>query len=164
MKKKARLYLLMKSNFIELKVAKYFNPVINLIVPNVYWGMFNYEMDLLIITKSGYGYEVEIKVNKQDLKNDLKKYHQHDSYKIKYLYFAIPEKLLKHENLIPEKAGILIIKQNRNEKYYCSLYRKPSLLNNYKFLNDEKLQIARLGTMRIWNLKKKILEYENSNN
>lgn len=154
----------MKANFIELKVAKYFNPVINLIVPNVYWSMFLYELDLLILTKSGYAYEVEIKVSKQDLNNDLNKKHQHSSKKIKYLYFAIPEKLLKHEHLIPEKAGILVIKKNRNDKYYCSLYRKPTMLNNYKFTNDERYQIARLGTIRIWNLKKKILKYENSNN
>ena len=72
---------------IELAVAHYFDPRRNIIVPNVWWGMgFNYECDLLVLTKAGYAYEVEIKTTKSDLKADLKKEHGHKSDKIRKLF------------------------------------------------------------------------------
>ena len=64
----------MKAIDIELAVSNYLNPRTNLIVPNVHWGMCLHECDLLVITRSGYAWEVEIKVSRVDLiKNKEKK-------------------------------------------------------------------------------------------
>ena len=57
----------------EVALAHYLNMRVNLIVPNISWGMFIHECDLLVITPAGYMWEVEIKVSKQDLSRDSKK-------------------------------------------------------------------------------------------
>ncbi len=71
---------------IECALATYFDPRRNLIVPNVWWGMgLNHECDLMVMTRSGYVYEVEIKTSKADLVRDLKKPHGHGDDKIRKL-------------------------------------------------------------------------------
>ena len=67
---------------IEVRVASFFNPRQNIIVPNISWGVNLHECDLLIIRKSGYGIEVEIKVSKSDLIADAKKPHHHHDIKV----------------------------------------------------------------------------------
>jgi len=154
----------------EIAVATYFDYRQNLIVPRVSWGMyFNHECDLLILTKNNYAYEVEIKISRSDLMVDRKKKHCHYSDKIKKLYFAIPEYLKKHIDLIPEHAGIIIVSKNentssfapslwgkQNEKYYCNVERKALSKSKYKMTDKERYNLARLGSMRIWSLKKRL--------
>jgi len=138
---------------IEVAVAEYFNPRTNLIVPNVSWGMFLHECDLLVLTPSGYAYEIEIKTSKQDLIKDLDKPHKHDSKKIKKLYFAIPSKLIDCLSYIPERAGVIIVNE---ETRRCKKIREGKVWNNYKFSDSDRYMLARLGSMRIWGLKKKL--------
>jgi len=142
----------LKTIDIELAVAKYFNTRINLIVPNISWGLWLHECDLLIITKNNYAYEVEIKISKSDLIADKKKTHKHNDDRIKKLYFAIPYDLLKYQQYIPEHAGILAI----TEDLCCKKVREAKVKSKYKFTDEEKFNVARLGTMRMWNLKRKI--------
>ncbi len=148
----------------ELSVVNYFNPRQNLIVPNVSWGFMglHYEADLVVIRKSGYAVEVEIKVSKSDLIKDKEKKHNHDCKKFKGLYFAIPENLLKHKEHIPYRAGILVCRKfiYEGKTYYRSrLERKPKPdLSTEPLDLKDKYELARLGTLRIWNLKRKILE------
>ena len=134
---------------IETAVTQYFNPRVNLIVPNVSWGFFIHECDLLIITKHGYAYEVEIKISKHDIHQDKRKVHHHNSRRIKKLYFAIPEDLLPHISEIPERAGIITV----NERKRCKQVREAQIMNKYKFSDYEKFMVARLGTMRFWKLR-----------
>jgi len=144
---------------VEIALAEYFNPRANLIVPNISWGMNLHECDILIITSSGYAWEVEIKVNKYDLMKDKNKRHGHNSEKIKFLYFAIPESLLGYQVHIPERAGIIIVKHYPNahwQPYRCNRIRKPRVNSKYKFTDRERYDVARLGAIRIWNLKRKI--------
>lgn len=134
---------------IELRIVKYYGFRQNLIVPNVFWGLLNHEADLLILSKSNYLTEIEIKISKSDLIADLKKSHHHKSNIIKYLYFAIPEKLKEYINYIPEQAGIYIIEQNGKVN---KLRNAKENVNLRKLKENEKYNMARLGTMRIWNL------------
>jgi hypothetical protein len=142
---------------IEIAIARYFDTTKNIIVPNISWGMFPYELDLCILNcKSFYASEVEIKISKSDLKRDLKKHHNHDRNRnlIKYLWFAIPEKLLDCIEFVPDHAGILYVNKNgrvylKREAVANSLARKWDVQNSYK--------LARLGTLRIWKLKEIIL-------
>lgn len=155
------------SKEIELAVANYFGNRKCLIVPNVSWGFnLNYEADLVVVTKSGMAKEIEIKVSKADLLKDKEKKHQHDSNKFAELYFAIPEKLLKHIEHIPERAGVLVCKMRTyNHGRYCvaELFR-PANKRRIKPLSiREQFMLARLGTMRIWNLKRKIFEDSHKN-
>ena len=140
---------------IELRLAGWFSSRVNLIVPNVSFGFTWHECDLLIMSKSGYLTEVEIKVSTSDLKKDLLKRHGHKDDRIKYLYFAIPKKLEKHIEYIPERAGIIVI----DKKGGVHKLRKPIRNKMAKPMSVEEMyKIARLGALRIWSLKRKILE------
>jgi len=106
----------------------------------------------LVVTKSGYATEVEIKISKQDLKNDLKKKHCHKSNKIKCLYFAAPEELVEFalEN-IPTRAGLLSVGLRVNE------IKKPELnKESVKWSDKEIFNLLRLGAMRIYTLKQRL--------
>ena len=140
---------------IECAVASYFNWRVNLIVPNVSWGMFIHECDLLIVTKAGYCYEVEIKTSRSDLKADMKKRHGHKSELIKKLYFAIPEYLADCIEFIPAHAGIITVSA---EGGFCQVIRQPQVNGGRSLSEQERFQVARLGTMRIWSLKRFVRE------
>jgi len=147
----------MNSKEIELAVAREFNTRINLIVPNVFWGLgFNYELDLMIVTKAHYAYEVEIKISISDLKAEKKKkpWAHHDK-RIKGLYFAIPDDLKeKAIPLIDKNAGILTVYGNCHDGLHCSILRKPTINNNARKLTDTEMRkLYSLCAMRVWNLK-----------
>jgi len=143
---------------IEEAVVRHFGARKNVVVPNVSWGMFPYELDLCILNNDSlYASEVEIKISKSDLKADAKKNHNHDkngNY-IKYLWFAMPKKLMGCEDLVPENAGILYI-----DKWgFSKIFRKPIANKLAKKWDYEKaFKLARLGTLRIWDLKKSLNE------
>jgi hypothetical protein len=141
----------------EIALIKYFKPRTNLVIPNVSWGMFHYECDLIVMTKAGCLYEIEIKVSKQDLKKDLKKRHRHENDMIKYLYFAIPEYLIDSTHYIPNQAGIIVVKRN----YACQVVKKPESKSKYMVSIKQRYQLARLGALRILGLKVKIKNYQN---
>lgn len=147
----------------EEKLARYFNPRQNIIVPNVSWGFYIHECDLLVLRKSGHLLEIEIKVSKADLKKDVEKSHEHIDYydRVRELWFAIPDYLQDCIEYIPERAGILILSKNHDWGTYlnCKELRRPKINTKAKKLyENEKLALARLGTMRIWSLKRKIIE------
>ena len=147
----------LKAIDIELAVAYHFGIRTNLIVPNVSWGFGVHECDLLIVTPHGYVSEVEIKITESDLIADQKKRHNHCSEKIKYLWFALPKDLAESlyiQNLIPERAGIISV----HEGSCCLRIRKPVKNGSYKLSDYERYTIARLGAMRIWGLKEKIIK------
>lgn len=131
-------------------ISRKFNYRQNLIVPNISWGFFIHECDVFIVTKSGYAIEVEIKITKSDLIKDKRKTHGHRSNKIKRLYFAIPEKMIKHIEHIPQRAGIITV----NPHGRCTVIRKPVINTNaIKLTDQEKFMVARLGALRIWGLQ-----------
>lgn len=148
----------------EVALARYFNIRTHIIVPNLSWGFFNHECDLFLIRKSNFGFEIEIKISIADLKKDLKKKHGHvdKANRIVQLYYAIPKELLeKAKEYIPENCGILTIElYNSNGKYtrHVSTYREAKRKKGARRLTEkEQLQITRLGTMRIWSLKEKLI-------
>jgi hypothetical protein len=148
---------------VELAIEKYFGCRGKMIVPNVSWGLnFFYELDMLVVTQSGYGYEVEIKVSKADLKADQKKKHNHDSNRIRYLYFAVPEELQEDAlELIPERAGLFVIRKLKYEGYRAKVVRSPKVNSNARKLTDEEImKLGHLASMRIWSLKKHMYRYQ----
>jgi hypothetical protein len=123
----------------------------------VYWGLgFNHELDLLSISSSNYGTEIEIKTSKSDLKKDLEKAHKHSDIRIRWLYFAGPEKLLDAMNeLVPEKAGIITV----SDMYTCKIQRKPKENRAaLPFTEEQIIGLLRLGNMRYWKMLEKYIE------
>ncbi|GMO51764.1 MAG: hypothetical protein Pg6C_16670 [Treponemataceae bacterium] len=129
-------------------------------VTNVSWGAdFNHELDLLSVSKAGYGTETEIKISVSDLKRDLEKTHCHKDNRIRQLFFAGPaemkEALLEYA---PENAGVITVERDIQQgywtiPYYCYTIRKPKI-NQYavKFTEKEIQKLLRLGNMRFWSL------------
>jgi hypothetical protein len=165
---------------IEIAIIKGFNPRQNLIVPNVAWGIHNkhytplHECDVLILSGSGYATEVEIKVSKADLLKDVSKRHGHRHSLIRRFYFAVPEKLkdIALAN-IPENAGLIVVslKEVTNYHYhyeggytpYKDIITRVDTIRECKINtlaekwdDKQRLQLARLGCMRILALKQKI--------
>jgi len=151
--------LSLKTRDIEIAIANHFGHRQNIIVPNVSWGAgFNHECDILIIRPSGAAIEIEIKISAGDLKRDKDKQHQHNSRFIRQLFFAIPEFMRKYIEHVPEKAGILIVKDSGKVETV-----RPAKINKsfIKMNQNQVTKIAHLGTMRIWSLKEKNRELKN---
>lgn len=142
---------------IEVAISRYFSITKYVIVPNVSWGMFYYELDLCVLNhRSLYAYEVEIKISKSDLRRDQNKWHHHahNHNLIRDLYFAMPEKMRDCIDLVPERAGILLV----DEKGNVSTLRKPkSNPMAKKWTYEQAYKLARLGTMRTWTMKRAII-------
>lgn len=154
----------------EISIANFFNPRLNTIVPNLFWGMFDYELDLCVLSKAGYATEVEIKSCRPDLIKDKEKVHGHHNEMIKYLYFALPYHLLKDIEHVPERAGILIIEwqeawetysYKRDAWYSCTKLREPKMNYNRKWTDSERANLLRLAAMRTWTLKKQLQKARN---
>ncbi len=147
---------------IEQRLAVYFNYRLNVIVPNISWGFDIHECDLLVMRKTGYLLEVEIKVSRSDLKKDQTKPHHHLDNRIKELWFAIPEYLEDSIALIPKRAGILVMTRT-DYGLNCRILREATTNNKAMRLTEsEQYAIARLGTLRIWSLKRKIIDMRNA--
>jgi hypothetical protein len=144
---------------IEERVAQYFGPRECIIVPNISWGINIHECDLLIIRKSGYGIEVEIKISKSDLIADAKKGHHHNDRmdRLSELYFAIPDHMANCIEYIPERAGILVLSRSEWGISLQRLRDPQKNKNRTKFSDAEILKVAHLGCMRIWNLKRTLI-------
>ena len=86
--------------------------------------VYKWESDTLLVTKSGYAYEIEIKISRADFKNDFKhKEKKHlflerkagdlgavldDRYRPNYFYYAVPEGLISPDE-VPDYAGLIYI-------------------------------------------------------
>lgn len=158
---------------IEIAIMREFDIRRNLIVP----GVTNYnnspimfESDMVILTNSNYAHVIEIKVSKADLKNDIKKKHIKllecnfykylDLYygKLKHFSYAVTKELKEDAlNQIPEFCGLWVYEENqypRPNRLIC--HRLPKKLSNYRWSDKQRLELARLGTMRILGLKENI--------
>jgi hypothetical protein len=165
-------------NEIELAIARHYGTREHIIVPNISWGFdYIHECDVFIIKRNGYAVEVEIKRTKSDLLNDFKKPHQHKSNKIREFFYAIPkDNLDEWSKLIPKHAGIIVYEKCEEEiwdkkkrqwsdktKWVTRAIRIKDAETNklaVKLTTEEQLKIARLGTLRIWNLKQKLIKNE----
>lgn len=146
----------------EIALSRYFNCRLNLIVPNVSWGLrdLGHECDMLVIRPSGFAVEVEIKISRGDLIKDAKKWHQHKSELIRQLWFAIPEPLQHCVKFIPEHAGILVARKHEEHWIGIDVLRHSPVNKSARSLTPEEiLKVSSLGCMRIWSLKSVLQKY-----
>lgn len=149
----------------------------NLIVKNVSWGIeYNmeqrvisgeykslHECDVLALSKSGFATEYEIKISVGDLKNDSTKTHAHKHDLIKYFYFVVPEKLKdKALSLIPNRAGLYLVIRLKNGSLVLKKIKDAKKNKKcFKWTDDQRFQLARLGAMRSARQLNKIINYQN---
>lgn len=154
-------------NQIEVGLAHYFNYRNNIIVPNVSWGLLPYEADLLVLNKSGYVTEVEIKRSWADFLADFRKEHKHNTHIVSWRYYAVPAVIVekceaKLKELDPYKTWGLLSYYEYGGVVGVSTVYYPCNLNRHKAENklsiEEQFQLARLGAMRVWSIKTKLYE------
>lgn len=141
---------------IERAMAHHIGIRTHVIVPNVSWAMFDYELDLCSLDiHSMYATEVEIKISKSDLKADLKKPHHHHNPWMHYLYFAMPESMQDCIDLVPEHAGIYLVKESNKWGEPEVLKAKQAVVNKEakKWDDHKAFELARLASLRYWNTR-----------
>ena len=178
---------------IELELMKYFHFEKNIIAFNVMGASsvlpLAHEADMLVVSKSGYLTEVEIKRTLADFRADFKKSHRHESNGLlSEFVYCIPEgmldkavKELEAQRFVP--TGLLLYDENLRLKYKpvrcefasgtgegegCVVLRLddpgkpwfcPAKTDSPKKLYIEQvLEIARLGAMRQFHLRERILD------
>jgi len=166
----------LKTSEMEVRLMMFFGFTRNLIVPAVTnAGKLGFEADLLVLSPAGYATAIEIKVSKSDLRNDLNKKHikqigQKMEYSgrsafefyykpLKFFYYAVTKELEKSAmDQIPDFAGLIVVDNHNGTKYPTIKKVKPAkeLFKN-QWNKDEISNIARIGTMRLYNLKFKLL-------
>ena len=169
-----------QSTEIELAIMEQFKFHRNLIVPGVtpFAGgdlPVQFETDMIVLTKAGYAHGFEIKISKSDLHADLKKYQYkklahgldfglkacYNGYK--HFSYAVPGKLVVEcLEKLPSCFGIYRYDLRRGRGYEggirtLSEVRKPTVLFDRKWNERERYNLARLGAMRIYNLKVKTI-------
>ena len=130
-------------------------------VPNVSWGLLSYEADFVIVNKSGYMTEIEIKRSWTDFKADFKKAHKHDDERIYKFAYCVPES-------IKEKVVAYIREHNPDTPDYMlpaviyytedmelgdtelKCFDNSNVPKRRKLFLEERLTIARLGCLRYW--------------
>lgn len=153
---------------------KYFNIRNDVAIPNVSWSLLDYEADLLIVNKTGYVTEFEIKRSFEDLKHDFKKDIFHSSELIYKFYYVLPKS-------IEEKATKLFEEHLDDEKYISvfgqstkSIKRLPAVIwyddegkltentnpphmfgKHRKLYLEEKITLFRLISIRYWSSRLK---------
>jgi len=144
----------------EVALMHYLNVRVNLIVPNLSWGLINYEADIVSLTKSGYATEIEIKISKSDLKADFKKRIQHNSNYFKYFYYAVPLDMKDFAlDIIPERAGLFVVRRRDDERVLKVIKVRDAKENpmHKKWSDKDRMKLAELGCMRILGLKRKLI-------
>ena len=157
----------MHAGDVEIAVARLYGWRQCFIVPNVSWGLnFIHELDMLVISSSGYATEIEIKVSLSDLKADQKKKHTHYSQRIKYFYFAVPEGLQKKAlELIPDRAGLIVVREKSKFRQPRTFIAKTAEVNKcaQKLTESDLIKLGKLAAMRIWSLKEHAYRLQKEN-
>jgi len=145
----------------EVALMNYLNVRVNLIVPNLSWGLINYEADIVSLSKSSYVTEIEIKISKSDLRADFNKRIQHDSTYFKYFYYAVPLGMKDFAlDIIPERAGLFIVRRHNDDERVLKVEKVRDAKENpmhKKWSDKDRMKLAELGCMRILGLKRKLI-------
>lgn len=163
---------------VALAESDFFNFKKNIIAYNVKgWSVtlpINHECDMLVLSKSGYLTEIEIKRSWTDFVADFKKKHGHESDGlIKCFYYCVPDSLyekvrdylfeneVKCAGIITYTEDLIIqIKEIKTRFWNNTTRDVVGITNrNYKKLFiEQQLEVARLGSMRVIGLKEKLVK------
>ncbi len=142
-----------------------------MVIPNASWGLgLGYEADLLVISKSGYASEIEIKISVADFKKDLQKEKftyppRRDKWlnRIKQFYYAFPAELKdKILPLVPDFAGVITVRRDLHETWYhdvCDLVKPAQIRTVIPFSQEQLIHAGMLMQMRYWDLRENTLKY-----
>ena len=129
----------------------------------------HHECDVLVLSKSGYLTEIEIKRSWTDFLADFSKAHQHRSEYIKYFYYCVPLSMCDEvKKYLEENASKNDLYKDRgiityDEDGYIQIKKvAKQYYNPKKLFLEQQLELARLGSMRVITLKKKIIKFQHN--
>lgn len=169
-----------------------FNLRRNVVVPNVSWGLLNYEADFVSMSQAGYLTEIEIKRSWQDFLKDFQKSHLHDDPRVSFFYYCVPksildkvmERLYVYEETgnsfrpykitgiregVPTNAGLITYDNHDWQGNPCDWITidfktmAGRRKRARKLTQKEQLKLAHLGCMRVWDLYEKISKLQEPN-
>lgn len=149
---------------LALRNSGIWNKRSDIMIPNLSWGLLDYEADFVVLSKSGYLTEVEIKRSWEDFKADFNKKHKHDADQVYYFYYCVPEKIydkvisffqLKSSDNININLPAVIYYTESGNIVRTGFGNPYSRGKRRKLFLEEQLIIARLGQLRYWNLLEK---------
>jgi hypothetical protein len=120
-----------------------------LVIPNVSWGFLRYEADMLVVTRSKYCTEIEVKISLSDWKADFEKTkHAYRDPRIKYQYYAAPKALAeRHAELdLPSGWGVISV----SDKGTIKILKEADSRDAKKITDEELLLLSRLACFRVW--------------
>lgn len=137
---------------IEHKLQEYFGGIRSkcIIVPNVSFGFFKYESDLLVVTPTGKLIELEIKRSWSDFIADFDKKVYHDDPRVNYFYYCVPA-LMEKQTLEEldrrelSQTGVLIYDRSSVVRARTAKQRSKSSLDS-----QDLFKLCRLANMRFW--------------
>jgi hypothetical protein len=148
---------------IELALTGFFDYRRNFIIPNVSYGFrhISYEIDVMVVTTSLYAYDVEIKISPGDLRRDSKKWKWkvcRNQHYFRKSYFAVPETMLKYQDLIPEHAGVISVSYNERRHLFEAVeIRKPVVDSQARKVTEAEIShLGKLCMLRMWDLKRNV--------
>jgi len=123
------------------------------VLPNVSWAFLDWEADLLVMTKTGYLTEVEIKVSLQDWKADFekRKWKQFQNRSpIKYFYYAAPQGLAERysELQLPPGAGVILVPPEGSPVKLRRAEARPVAALTF----EQQHRLLRLAAIKAWGL------------
>lgn len=140
----------------------------DIIIPNLSWGLLNHEADLVIINKSHYLTEIEIKRSLPDLRKDFEKCVYHEDEKVYNFYYCIPEEIRfeadeifkSHQDKIRKLYKCEVAFQTDKIKYPAVIYYDDNGMlstnrafpgrGGRKLFLEEIVTLERLLSIRFW--------------
>lgn len=138
-------------NITEYWVLEMLRGSADYVLPNTFYNSF--EADILVISKSKYITEYEVKVSVSDFKNDAKKRKSYGNKKTKYqlleegnhvsrFYYVVPRGLISKED-VPEFAGLIYASQGAYSGIVFEEVKSPKRLNADKISDSKFLHLLR---------------------
>jgi hypothetical protein len=124
------------------------------VVPNISWGMFQWETDLLILHKNLFLSEVEIKISMSDFRADTEKdkfgkyLHRHQEM-IRRFFYAAPKKLAMKMVSMTD-YGVIGIDEDSSRIEILKRATPNKLARKMK--DSECITILRLAALKAWDL------------
>lgn len=133
----------------------------NIVVPNVSWGVFTYEMDLAVITPSFHLHEIEIKRSWSDFMADFKKANYHDDPLVNQFYYCVPKCMAEQaweflQTQAPTKFYPLIVQagiyayEDRSGAKFLRKYKNAKIRHDREIPPQFLFKLCRLSNMRYW--------------
>lgn len=137
--------------------------------------LFDWESDLISVTKSGFIHEFEIKITRADFKQDAKKrratllcnpevkgyWGSRVCARPNYFWYVVPKGLITHDE-VPEYAGLIYaMKPVVGHHLYFNttrLIKEAKRIHSEKATEADRRQLARSMTLRFW--KQRLRETE----